>query len=55
MAKNTGQGFRKGAVDKRSQFKGPNGNWIKRDKDTGRFKDQKTSDDTPFKGVSKEK
>ncbi|MDF9408213.1 MAG: hypothetical protein A4E52_00332 [Pelotomaculum sp. PtaB.Bin013] len=55
MAKNTGQGFRKGAVDGRSQFQAPNGNWVKRDAETGRFMDQKTSGDSPFKGVRKEK
>ncbi|MCY7558468.1 MAG: hypothetical protein E7L01_02180 [Paenibacillus macerans] len=54
MAKNTGEGFRRGAVDKRSQFQGPNGNYIKRDVETGRFLDQKTSGGK-FKGVRKEK
>ncbi|QQZ64457.1 hypothetical protein JI735_33135 [Paenibacillus sonchi] len=29
MAKNTGNGFRKGAVTKRSQFQAPNGNFVK--------------------------
>ena len=54
MAKNTGNGYRQGAVDNRSQFLGPNGNWIKRDTITGEIMDQKTSSDTPFKGVTKE-
>ena len=54
MAKNTGEGYRKGAVDNRSQFQAPNGNWVKRDVDTGRFMDQKTSGGK-FKGVRKEK
>ncbi|MBT2655359.1 hypothetical protein J7E81_08930 [Bacillus sp. ISL-18] len=56
MAKNgePGKG-RAGAVKGRSQFKGPNGNWIKRDADTGRFMDQKTSGQSPFKGVRREK
>ncbi len=50
MAKNTGDGFRKGAVDNRSQFQASNGNFVKRNDTTGRFMDQKT---TPgkFKGV----
>jgi hypothetical protein len=43
-----------GAVRGRSQFKGSNGNWAKRDAKTGRIMDQK-QDGTPFKGVTKEK
>ncbi|WP_198536630.1 hypothetical protein [Paenibacillus sp. DMB5] len=54
MAKNTGDGYRKGAVTDRSQFQTPNGNWAKRDAETGRIMDQKTSGGT-FKGVRKEK
>ncbi len=56
MAKNppTGDGHRIGAVRQRAQTKAPNGNWVKRDKQTGRFMDQK-SDGTPFKGVRREK
>lgn len=54
MAKNTGDGFRRGSVDDRSQFKAPNGNWVKRDAGTGRFMDQKTSGGA-FKGVAREK
>ncbi|MFZ3577859.1 hypothetical protein [Virgibacillus sp. DJP39] len=46
---------RNGAVTSRSQFKSPNGNWVKRDSSTGRFMDQKTSDPNGFKGVRKEK
>lgn len=46
---------REGAVRSRSQFKGPNGNWVKRDAATGRFLDQKTSRPSPFKGVRREK
>lgn len=46
---------RVGAVRDRSQFQAPNGNWVKRDGNTGRFMDQKTSSPTPFKGVRKEK
>lgn len=53
MAKNTGRGHRRGAVDDRTQFKGPGGNWVKRDRNTGRIMDQKTSGG-PFKGVAKE-
>lgn len=54
MAKNTNEGFRKGAVKERSQVQNPlNGNFTKRDDKTGRFIDQKT-DGKPFKGVRKE-
>lgn len=50
-----GDGHRKGAVRKRSQTYNPKINkWIKRDKDTGQFIDQK-SDGKPFKGIRKEK
>lgn len=50
-----GDGHRIGAVKDRSQTQTPAGNWVKRDKDTGQFMDVKTSDKTPFKGVTKEK
>jgi len=54
MAKNTGNGSRRGSVDNRSQtYNRQNERWVKRDTDTGRFTDQK-SDGTPFKGVAKE-
>jgi len=47
---------RKGAVRDRSQTYNPKtGSWVKRDSDTGRFMDVKTSDNKPFKGVRKEK
>ena len=47
---------RKGAVRKRSQVLNPKTNqWVKRDSETGRFMDVKTSDDKPFKGVRKER
>lgn len=47
---------RKGAVRDRSQTYNPKtGSWVKRDSDTGRFMDVKTSDNNPFKGVRKEK
>ena len=50
-----GDGHRIGAVKDRSQTQTPSGNWVKRDKDTGQFMDVKTSDKSPFKGVTKEK
>lgn len=54
MAKNTGKGFRKGAVDNRSQVFNPvTEQWVKRDSDTGRFLDVKQNGDR-FKGVRKE-
>ncbi len=54
MAKNTGQGYRRGAVRNRSQVRNPKtGVWTKRDKETGRFVDGK-ADDVPFKGVRRE-
>jgi hypothetical protein len=55
MAKNTGDGFRRGEVRSRSQVQNPvTGNWTKRDADSGRFTDQK-ADGAPFKGVRREK
>ena len=57
MAKNdpVGDNARRGAVKDRAQVQNPqNGNWTKRDTDTGRFMDQK-QDGTPFKGVRREK
>lgn len=50
-----GDGRRNGAVKSRSQTKTPAGNYVKRDSDTGKFMDVKTSDKAPFKGVRKEK
>ncbi len=57
MAKNnpTGDGRRIGAVRDRSQTQTPSGHFVKRDTETGRFLDVKTSDKTPFKGVRREK
>jgi hypothetical protein len=57
MAKNNppGDGHRVGAVKERSQTQTPSGHWVKRDSNTGRFMDVKTSDKAPFKGVRKEK
>jgi len=55
MAKNTGRNYRQGAVDNRSQvFNSQNDSWTKRDLSTGKFMDQKTSSNAPFKGVRKE-
>ena len=50
----SGDGHRNGMVRDRSQTQTPSGYWVKRDTDTGRFMDVKTSDKTPFKGVRKE-
>lgn len=50
-----GDNRRHGAVRERSQIQIASGNWVKRDTDTGRFMDVKTSDKEPFKGVRKEK
>ncbi len=57
MAKSpqVGVGQRKGAVRDRSQTKTPSGHYVKRNADTGRFMDVKTSDKKPFKSVRKEK
>lgn len=53
MAKNTGDGYRRGAVTGRTQFKRKDGNWQKRDENTGQLMGVK-DDGTPFKGVAKE-
>jgi hypothetical protein len=54
MARNTGENFRRGSVDNRTQVLNPTtGIWTKRDTDTGRFMQGK-EDGTPFKGVAKE-
>lgn len=53
MAKNTGDGFRRGSVIDRTQFEGPHGTFIKRDAETGRFMAHK-KDGEPFKGVAQE-
>ena len=57
MAKNNppGDRHRIGAVKQRSQTVTPSGHYVKRDADTGRFLDVKTTDKTPFKGVRREK
>ena len=56
MAKNGARGGgRIGAIRNRSQSKNPvNGNYTKRNTQTGRFMDQK-QDGKPFKGVRQEK
>ena len=59
MAKNTGEGYRKGAIDNRTQIKNPKTDrYVKRDQDPdsdhqGEFMDVK-SDDEKFKGVAEE-
>lgn len=54
--KPVGDNSRVGAVRGRSQvYNTKTGLWTKRDAATGRFMDVKTSDDSPFKGVRKEK
>lgn len=53
MAKNTGDGFRRGAVVGRTQFQRPDGNWQKRDERTGQLMGVK-NDGKPFKGVARE-
>ncbi|MDP2420098.1 hypothetical protein [Sediminibacterium sp.] len=57
MAKNPPKdGARKGAVKNRTQVLNPKTElWTKRDSETGKFLDVKTSEKTPFKGISKEK
>ncbi|WP_444464085.1 hypothetical protein [Rhodobacter capsulatus] len=50
-----GDNHRIGAIKDRSQTQTPSDHWVKRDTETGRFMDVKTSDKTPFKGVRKEK
>ena len=51
-----GDNARVGAVRGRSKTYNPStGWWTKRDTQTGRFMDVKTSSNTPFKGVRKEK
>lgn len=57
MAKNNpyGDNHRHGAVKDRTQFYNPKtGLYYKRDKETGRIMDVKTSSNTKFKGITKE-
>jgi hypothetical protein len=53
MAKNTGSGFRHGAVSGRTQFQRPDGTHQKRDEHTGHFMEVKQSPGK-FKGVAME-
>ena len=53
MARNTGDGYRKGAVTGRTQFQHENGDWQKRNERNGQFMERKQSEG-PFKGVAKE-
>lgn len=53
MGKNTGSGFRQGAVKGRTQFQRPDGHYQKRNEGTGHFMEVKGGD-KPFKGVAKE-
>lgn len=53
MGKNTGHGFRRGAVRERTQFQRPDGDYQKRNELTGEFMEVKSGGD-PFKGVAKE-
>lgn len=51
-----GDGHRNGAIKGRSQTYNPKtDSWVKRDTKTGQFIGVKTSDNTHFKGVRKEK
>jgi hypothetical protein len=55
VAKNTGEGYRRGEVKDRSQVHNPKTDtWTKRDSETGQFMDGKEGGE-PFKGVRKEK
>ena len=54
MATNSGSGYRYGAEKGRSQMQMANGNYLKRDANTGQFIKGKASPG-PFKGVRKEK
>ncbi len=53
MAKNTGDGFRRGAVTGRTQFQRTDGLWQKRNEDGGRLMEVKQTPG-PFKGVARE-
>jgi hypothetical protein len=56
--KPTGDNARKGAVRERSQVKTKiqgEERYTKRDASTGQFMDQKKNEDTPYKGVRREK
>ena len=51
----SGDGHRNGAVRSRSQTKTPSGHYIKRDADTGRFMDVKTSDKNLLKVLERKR
>lgn len=53
MAKNTGNGYRKGSVTGRTQFERPDGLYQKRDERSGQFMGVK-NDGTKWKGVARE-
>lgn len=53
MARNTGEGFRRGAVTGRTQFQRPDGLWQKRNERDGTLMGVK-NDGAPFKGVARE-
>lgn len=53
MAKNTGQGYRRGAVTGRTQFQRPDGHYQKRNERDGQFIGVKDGG-TAYKGVAKE-
>ncbi len=53
MARNTGSGYRRGAVSGRTQFQRSDGHWQKRDEHTGHLMPVKQSGG-PYKGVAKE-
>lgn len=53
MAKNTGDGFRRGAVTVRTQLQRPDGSWQKRNERKGHLREVKQSPG-PFKGIAKE-
>ena len=53
MGKNTGEGFRRGAVTGRTQFQHENGDWQKRNERNGQLMERKQTLG-PFKGVAKE-
>lgn len=53
MARNTGDGFRRGAVSSRTQFQRPDGLWQKRDESNGHLMAVKQSPGA-YKGVAKE-
>ncbi|HKR02615.1 MAG TPA: hypothetical protein VJT09_18195 [Pyrinomonadaceae bacterium] len=54
MGKNTGEGYRQGAVKNRTQTENPQtGDWTKRNREDGEFTAVKKNGE-PFKGVAKE-